>query len=290
MQLPPPIEQYLQGDKPSHTSRAGLSRHITFLKAEETNKLLIEAGYLSIQGKPTPKAFEEEVAEACDGKALWHVKRTQKALLALTRKESKPRAANPALTAPKAPIRPNGPIWTDLDSIGTYFGVGKVKVGKWLDEIGLRAAPEKQINDSGDYDMLDFANESKQKFSSKRPTQRALDMGIAQITEVTKGDKIFEIIKWNLDECKAALVKAGHPLDLEKKMILKGKGKNSNVEVHSLVDRAKKIHGEWRKLSKASPRDAHKLIDKQPKPILVELDKLEGYPGFFTAKKYKTAK
>lgn len=298
MKLPPPIEQYTKGDKPSHTIRPRLHEHINFLKEDETTATLTKAGYLTDDGKVSKQAQVDGLVDTCDGKVLWNLKKTKKALLTLTAKKTAPAKSAPKPINIGGTIPPPSPqqqqtVWTDLESIGTYFGVGKVKIGKWVDELGLRAFPKKERNESGDFDMMDFAADAKEKaslgFNTKKPTEKALELGYAQVTMVEKGNKTFEIVKWNKDKVKAALVKAGHELDLEKKMIHKGKGKNGDVQVESMDDRAQKLYSEWKKLynNPKTRAESWKLFDKTAKPILMRVEQLMGRPRFLIDKKYK---
>lgn len=292
MQLPPPIQAHLTGTPPTHTSRAKLATHITFWPQAEVEAVLTQAGYLSPEGKIAKKALEEGLVDTCEGKPLWNLKKTKKVLLALTRKPSK--AASPApIIPPKAPVRAAGPVWTDLENIGTYFGVGKNKIGTWLDQLGLRDYKPMQVNESGDIDMLDMANASKEKFQVKVPTQLALERGLAQVETVEyrgKGgkEKSFEKYSWDRDAVKALLVKAGHPLDTERKLLHRGKGKNSDVRVESLDDRARALHAEWKKLhSNPTTRKASwDLFHKKPKPLIMRVEMLMGQPRYIQDKLY----
>ena len=293
MKLSPPASQYTEGAAPSHSSWKTLPGYLKLWSAEEVVSLLKQGQYVTAEGKIAKKAMEEGLVDTCEGKGLWHVKKTTKALLALTRKPSKPKpAAKPA--SPPPAQRPAGPVWTDLENIGTYFGVGKNKVGTWLDQLGLRGYKPRQVNESGDLDMLDIANESKEKFRAKVPTELALERGFAQVETIDykgKGgkDKSFEKYSWNLEMVKAVLVKNGHELDTERKLLLKGKGRNSDVKVESLDDRAKVLYGEWKKLhsnpkTRASSWDVFK---KKPRPLLIRVEMLMGRPRYLQDEVYK---
>lgn len=294
MKLAAPIEQYLTGDKPSHTSRARLATHITFWPQDKVEELLREERYLTPDGKISPRALSEGLVDTCDGKPLWNLKKTKLALLAATRKTPKENKtpAKP-IVMPRSRPTTSGPVWTDLENIGTYFGVGKNKVGTWLDQLGLRGNKELQVNESGDYDMLDVARQSQEKFSSKVPTEKALNEGYAQVEVVEyrgKGgkEKSFEKYSWDRDRVKDLLVRAGHPLDTERKLLLKGKGKNSNVSVDSLDTRAEALHAEWKKLyaDPATRKASWKVFDRKPSALLMRVEMLMGKPRYLRDKQY----
>lgn len=291
MELTPPLTQYLTGDKPSHSPRTRLAQHINFLPQTETEAILVKHGYLSKEGKPTKKAMQEGLLDKCEGKILWKLSSTRKVLLNLTRKTSVKAKAVPKPLTPKVPER-GGPVWTDLENIGTYFGVGKNKVGTWLDQLKLRSYKAMPTNESGDVDMLDVARSSQEKFKLKVPTEKALERGIAtmELIEYTqKGkEKSFEKYSWNLEMVKAILVKAGHPLDTERKLLLRGKGKNGNIQVDSLAHRGKILHGEWKKLyANPKTRDASwRVFDKTPRGILIEVEKIMARPRYLQDKLY----
>lgn len=292
MKLEPPLSSYLTGAKPTHSSRPKLGQHIKLFKQNEIEAHLKKGKYLNDAGKPTKKALEDGLIDQCDGKVIWNLKNTKKALLALTKKDSARKVAAPKLASPPPRPKQAGPVWTDLENIGTYFGVGKNKIGKWLDELGLRDYKPRQVNESGDYDMLDIANESKEKFRVKIPTEKALAEGYARVETITytqKGkEKSFDKYTWDRDRVKDLLVRAGHELDTERKLHLKGKGRNSDVKVESIDDRAKKLHAEWKKLhSNPKTRDqSWKLFDKQPSGLLMRVEQLMGRPRYLRDKLY----
>lgn len=291
MKLAPPASQYTEGAKPTHSPWSTLASHLPLWSAEEVARLLRAGGYLTAEGKVAKSALEAGLVDSCEGKPLWRVKAVTKVLLELTRKPSEKKTSPKPVVPGAGPVPPR-PAWTDLENIGTYFGVGKTKVGSWLDELGLRGYKPRQLTESGDVDMLDVANEAKEKFRAKIPTERALAEGYAQVetVEYTKKGEVrsFEKYSWHLEKVKAVLVAAGHPLDTERKMLLKGRGRNSDVAVESLDERAAKLHAEWKKLH-ANPktrRDAWKLFDKKPKPLLMRVEQLMGRPRYLLDKKY----
>lgn len=294
MSLTPPISQYVEGEKPSHSSKARLHVFVKAFPQRTIDDLLVKGGYLTSEGKPTRKSLDEGLVEVCENKALWNLSKTRKALAELSRPPKRDKKNVKPITKPVLQRVRTEPAWVDFETIGTYFGVGKIQVGKWVDQLGLRAVPEVQVNESGAVDMLDMANQAKEKqsngFIGKKPTQKALDGGFAQVTIITgKKDKEFEIVKWNLDLVKAALVKAGHPLDTERKMMLKGKGKNSDVKVETMDDRIKRLYSEWYKLQKspATRKSSWDVFKNQPKIVLSKVEVMMGKPeGYISRKDY----
>lgn len=291
--LPPPIEQYINGKNPTHTSQRRLGQHITFATPEVINGALTSNGLLSADGKITKQALEENIVDVCDKRALWNIREVKKIVLHATRKESDPDRKAGVVQPRSAQKAATGPVFTDLENIGTYFGVGKNTVGKWLEELGLRGYKIRQVNESGDFDMLDIAAESKEKFRMKVPTEAAFERGYAQVDVIEytqKGSKkSFEKYSWNLEKVKNLLVKNGHELDTERKLLLKGKGKNSDVKVESLDSRAEALYREWKKLYKnpSTKKSSWKVFHKQPKPLLQRVEVLMGRPRYLQDKLYE---
>lgn len=284
MKLEGTVDQYLKGDKPSHCALVNLQKHIKVWPQEEMEMLLKINGYLSEEMKPTKLAAQKGIIDLCEKKVLWNILETKKALISAHQLVTSKKAQQEAARQAKADKLAQGPSWVDLGTIGTYFGVSNIVVGKWLDQLGLRGVKTMERNSSGDFDMLDMANQAKEKqakgFLGKDPTQKALDMGAAQkITVTDRKQKEIEITQWNLELCKAVLVKAGH--ELNHGAMLKGKGKNSNVTVITADDRARELYQKWQLLVKQGKKaEADKIFEKQPKPILLKVEALMNRPGF----------
>lgn len=291
MKLAPPIEQYLSNDKPTHSSRSKLASNMKLWSQPEVEELLRGAAYITTDGKIAKKTVTDGLVDTCEGKPLWNITNTKKVLLAVTRKPSK-KATSSVTVLPKRVDRPHGPVWTDLENIGTYFGVGKNKIGTWLDQLGLRDYKPVQINESGDRDMLDMANASKEKFKLKIPTKKALERGFANMETIEytqKGNaKSFDKYYWNLDMVKEALVRAGHPLDTDRKLLHKGRGKNGDIKVETIDDRAKKLYSDWLRLynNPNTHKDSWAIFNKQPVLILTKVEQLMGRPRYIQDKLY----
>lgn len=291
MKLPGPVDQYLKGPKPSHCALGSLSQHIKVWPQEEIQNLLQLNDYLTAELKPTKLAAQKGIIDLCDKKVLWNILEVKKALVVAHQLVASKKAQIEAARQAKAEKLAQGPSWVDLGTVGTYFGVSNIVVGKWLDQIGLRGMPTMERNSSGDFDMLDMANQAKQKqangFVGKEATQKALDMGAARkITVTNRKQKEIEITQWNLDLLKAVLQKAGH--ELNHGAMLKGKGKNSNVQVITADDRAKDLYLTWKKLvrNKNYRAEMIKLFDKQPKIILMKVELLMNKPNYLVGKMY----
>lgn len=280
MKLEPPLNQYLTGSNPSHSSLNDLSKHVKAWSQDEIIELLTSAGCIN-EGKPTRDAATRGIIDLCERKVLWNLLETKKALIAQDRVETLKKAN---LEAARKRDNSGEPRFVDLGTIGTYFGVSNIVIGKWLDELGLRGKPQMKLNSSGAVDMLDMANQAKQKqangFIGKEPTEKALNAGIARKLTVTNSKKKeIEITQWNLDLCKAVFLKAGHKENHEAR--LKGTGKNSDVKVITADDRARELYLKWKGfMNKGDKVNADKVFDKQPKVILLKVEGLMNKPGF----------
>lgn len=298
MPLPPPLTSHISGPQAPYTSRSGLAGRVKVFTQEVIEAHLTQGGYLTPEGKIARKALEEGLVDTCEGKALWHVAKVKAALVRLTRPARRERPQGPVKPAAPPQVLRQGPAWVDLDTVGTYFGVGKIQVGKWLDQLGLREVPPLPSTESGTIDMLDVAAQAKEKqaagFLAKKPTEEALASGYARIETIEykkKGkEKSFDKITWNLDLVKALLVKTGHELDTERKMMLKGKGKNSDVKVEGIQGRVQELHGEWQRLHRnpATRKESWNVFKNQPTAVVKRVEALLGAPGFITDKRYLT--
>lgn len=286
MQLPPPLADHIGGDRPTHTSLAGLSERLG-TPPEKLADVLTKLGYLSPARKATSLAVSHGLVDTCEGKLLWRIMKARELINLPSQKSTTPGSRQTS-----ASVRTE-PALVDLDTIGTYFGVSKIQVGKWLDALGLRAMPTLETKPDGTHDMLDVARQEQQRqsagFIAKEPTEKALESGVAKIITVTgKKDKTFDITKWNLDLTKAILVKAGHQLDTEHKWALKGKGKNSNVKVNGMDKRAQELYVRWARLYN-DPKtrwQCAKLFRGQPAALLELVEQKMAMPGYLTEGKY----
>lgn len=291
MKLDQPIETYLTGDNPTHTALSRMSTHAKAWTQDEIVDMFKIAGYLDPEGKVTKHAVQSRLVDSCGGKVLWNLLESKKALVAQHRIKEQARGATEAARLKK--LEDSEPKWVDLGTIGTYFGASAVMVGRWLDKLGLRIIPKMETNESGSVDMLDIArakqSEQQGQFVSKKPSDKAFDSGLARTLTVTNRKKQeIDLIQWNLELCKTLLVRAGHDLDTERKMTLKGKGKNSDVKVITVDDRAKELYAKWRKLynDPKTRKSSWDVFNKQPKPIILKVEALMNRPDFITGKRW----
>lgn len=286
--LEPPLAQYIYGPNATHSSRRGLPRLLGAFNEDQINELLLEGNYIDDTGRPTHVAIKNGLIDLCEGKILWRGVKVAESFerLAVTRqrqrelKEDKP-------APPPTPEESDEPHWVDLETIGTWFGVSKIQVGKWLDQLGLREEPQIQVNESGDLDMLDVARASQGR-NYKQPTEKALSMGVATMITVQKGDKFIEFPKWNLELTKAVFAAAGHEIDHERKGALKGKGKNGDIQVSGIEQRATELYVKWARLYN-DPKtrwQCAKLFRGQPEIILKHVEAKMGMPGYLTEGRY----
>lgn len=304
MKLTGPIETYLRGSNRTHCARKWLADAVGTTD-ENLSKILSSQGFVDSNGKTTALAAQSGLVDSCEGKLIWNIALVRKSL-GIDKTSGKPSTVSTTSEKDSSPFAfqrrknerelaaNNGePRWVDLDVIATYFGVSKVKIGSWLDALGMREYPVMERNSSGDFDLLDVARKAQQEQavgrSGKKPTEKALESGLAKILVVTnRKDQEIELTKWNLDLTKEVLVRAGHSLDTNRSGALKGKGKNSNVAVNGIDQRAKELYIKWARLY-ADPKtqwQCKKLFAGQPKPILEAVEKLMKMPGYLTEGRY----
>lgn len=298
MKIAGPSTQYTSGKNPTHSSRSNLAKIVKAWSDEEITKMLTVGGYINPEnGRITKKSVQDGLVDICEGKPLWNLLETKKQLIRLHESAEVLKAAERERENKKREQRKET-AWVDLGTIGTYFGASAIKVGKWLDQLGLRVEQKIQRNESGDFDMLDISNQKKAEqanggFISKQPSEKAFAMGLAREIMVTNRKKQdIKIVQWNLEIAKAVLLKSGHELDTDRKMMLKGKGRNSDVKIETLDDRAKKMYNDWLKLYRDDKTKAEswKIFDHQPTAVLMRVETIMGKPRYLQDKKYRTDK
>lgn len=291
MKLSGPLMSHVSGDNPTHASLKGLPGRLRVTDSA-LHATLQRGGYLTATGKPTTRAMEDGLLDTCENKLLWRVSQVRSALS--PKKITTTRPQRPVAPQESRP-NPNEPKWVDLETIGSYFGASKVQVGKWLDQLGMRALPEVEKKEDGSSDMLDVARHEQQRqqagFIAKGPTEKALQTGVAKILTVTgRKNKVYDIPKWNLELVKELLVQAGHPLDTERKGMLKGKGKNKDVVVKSggMDKRAQELYVQWARLyaDKKTRWQCAKLFRGQPKAMLLLVEEKMNMPGYLVDGRY----
>lgn len=262
MRLTPPIKQYLLGKLPTHSRTADLASHFEGISPAIFSSVLLGAGLLSEKNRRiTAKAIRQGYVDVCEETMVWNLANVEKLL------------GKAGITASRVwanqEIKVNGgsePKFVNLTALSTYFSVSAVKVGKWLDELGLRA-------------------------ELGLPTDEALRSGVAQVEqiEVSSNGQDFtrNSVKWDLVRTLTLLKDAGHPLDFDYKKTLAAKGKNSAVKVSSMDALAKEVAQEFSVLF--NQRDIEKLkrlVKKYPLKVMQMAEVHLKRPGFITTGEY----
>lgn len=255
--LTPPIKKYLTGKRPTHSSTTDLSKNFKNLDPNALLFIFNKEGYLTEEYKPTKKAVEDGLIDTCDKKVLWNLDNVEAKI--------KDSGMNVERQSVNQEIRDTGngePKFVGLGVIATYFNVTANTIGKWLDALELRD-------------------------DEKMGTTDAMDKGLATVVEMnadSAGKKTRKIAMWDLYLTQQVLLEAGHELDFDYEKSLKGKGKNSDVTVSTVDDRALEFAKEFSSIFKDTSRrkELPALVKKQPKIILKKAEELLKKPGFIT--------
>lgn len=207
------------------------------------------------KGSPTKKSASDGLVDALDGKALWNLAELSARLTSLGNSFER-KAVNQELKLDAS----NEPKWVNLGTIASYFSVSANEIGKWLDKLQLR----------GD---------------DKMATNEAMERGLASIVEMSTGqgkNQTRKINHWNLQAVQQLLLEAGHYLNFDYEASLKGRGRNSDVKVATVEERAREFAKEFATIfkDKSRRRELPTLISKTPRPVLLRADELIGRPGF----------
>lgn len=257
--LAPPVKRYLTGKLPSHSGSQSLANNFKELHKDALIFVFLKAGYMSEEGKPTKKALADGLIDSCEGKALWNLDKVQESLLSLGMNAER-KSVNQEIKEPDD----MEPRWVNLGTIGTYFNVTANTVGKWLDKLEFRE-------------------------SDGMGSQSAMDLGLVTVSEMNAGGKkTRKIAMWNLYPVQRVLVEAGYELDFDYEKVHKGSGKNSDVQVTTIDERAKQFAKDFVKTFKEID-ERHKcraMIKEQPSIVLKKAEVLLNKPGFFTKNDY----
>jgi len=253
-----PVKRHLMGKLPTHSSTVSLHKNFVGLTSDSIKAILFNGEYISEEGKPTKKALQEELLDVCERNIIWNLDKVQKLFLTqgitLERKY-----VNQDL-----PEMRSEPTWANLGTISTYFSTTSNQVGKWLDELELR-------------DEDGMASES------------SLKNGLATTVEMhVEGKKTRKITHWNLHLILEELMESGHPLDFDYEKSLIGTGKNSDVKVSSIDDRAREFAKEFARLYKDPERrkECPILVRKTASGVILKAEELLKMPGFISKKQY----
>lgn len=258
--LAPPLKRHTSGAYPTYSLTSTLHSNFRGLQPEALRFMLQSSGHMSAEGRPTKKAASDGLVDACENKALWNLDKLHKLLA---------EAGNRLERAPVNQVfKGSGsfePQWVNLGTLGTYFSVSSTILGRWLDELGLR-------EDDG------------------MATKDSLDRGLATVVEMSAGgkNKTRKITQWNLEPTIEILMEAGKLLDFNYEASLKGKGRNSDVQVETVESRAREFAKTFSTLFRhpTERRSLPELVKKVPKPIQKKAEELLKRPGFITENQY----
>ena len=264
--LEPPVKRYLTGKHPSHSSSQSLHLNFNDMDATALRFILNKYGCMSAEGKPTKKAVEAGLIDICEKNAIWNIDN----VMELLKKAGYP-VTRKAVNQNKPEKKFDEPEYVNLGTIGMYFSVSANKVGQWLDALGLR--DEK----------------------TKLGTEHAQRSGLCQISEMSagpgQGNKKRKITVWDLHLIIDLLMEHGHELDYSYEQTMKGKGKNSDVNVVTIESRTKEFIAEFTRRFKSDNPQIKKTTIKYvlatPKPILIKAEEMMGRQGFFTKNEYQ---
>lgn len=254
MKLTPPINRYISGKSPSHSRSGNLGEHFEGLDVGLVTQLLVALGALS-GGKPTKRAVQSGLIDVCGTEILWNLSKLELALNSAGMKTTR-KFANQRLPEIED-------LHVSLSSIAAYFDESPSTVGKWLKDLGFREP-------------------------NGAPIKKLLKSGKAIKVEFKDGNKKREYFKWSLLWTLSVLQEAGHPFDFDFEKSLKGKGKNSDVEINTLDGRAKELAKEFVALynNKATRNEAKRLIERQPPILVSKVEEILGRPGWISSGKY----
>lgn len=263
--LEPPVKRYVLGKLPSHSSTMKLHENYADVGVAKIMSSLTKAGYLTPDGKPTRKAFTDNVAEVCEKNMLWNLDAVTNLLVS----DYGSRASRRVYVNQNIPLEPSlDPKFVAMSVIGSYFNASSVKVGKWLNELGLR---------------------DEEGLPSKEAQDRALARVETMETRSNAGKKSTRKFGlWNLYEIVTMLHREGHPIDIDYESTLKGKGKNSDVTVQTGIEpRVNEFIKAFVPLYNAGDKECMRLVMKSPTLIKKRAEEKLGKPGLFTKNLYK---
>lgn len=257
--LEPPIIQYLEGRRPSHSGTLRLHENFEGMDATALRFVLQKAGYLDADGRVTQKAADENMVDRCERKLLWNLDKVQEVLTSM-----KLHAARKSVNQELNLASSAEPKWVNQGTIATFFNVSANKVGKWLTDEGMK---------KGD-----------------TMTPEAFDSGIGVVTTMNAGgNKTRNILMWDLHRTIEFLLERGYELDRRSMEALKGKGKNSDVTLDTMDARAEAFVKEFMVMFRnpKERRECIRLVGKTSKGILMRAEKLMNKPGFFAKEEYR---
>lgn len=256
MRLEQPVRQYLLGKLPSHSSSGNLGKNFGIDK-EMMFSLLKSAGVMTPKNTPNKQAVKLGFIDSCGNNVIWNLDEVEKLL---KKAGLKPVRQYMNQELPDA----EEDAWASLKTIGTYFDVGGVTVGKWLKNLGYR-------DEKGN------------------PPKSLLKNGKALKVEMKDNNQVRVFYKWNLLWTLEKLQEAGHLFDFDYAKSLKGTGQSSDVQVTTVKDRARETAKRFVELynKPATRRDAIRLMERQNPTMMKEIEKVLKRPGWLTRGDYK---
>lgn len=256
-----PLIKYTSGAFPTHSVTEKLETNFVGLDKLALRFILHKEGWMTSEGRPTNKAATDGLVFVLEKKALWDLKTLSDKLSELGNKFDRA----PVNQEIKTPAD-GEPRWANLGTIATYFSVSANEVGKWLDSLELRG-------------------------EDKMATDLATEQGLATVVEMSTGqgkNKTRKINHWNLHAVMQLLVDNGHYLNFDYEASLKGKGRNSDVKVETLEDRARIFAKDFtlKFKDKTKRKELPSLVRKTPKQIQARAEELMKRPGFITKDVY----
>lgn len=216
VELPGPVARHTTGKAPVYATAPRLHDCYRGIGPQAMRALLASSGATREAERngrtvlvPTTMAVSGGIVAKCEGKALWHVERLAQWLASMGGPRLERQWANQQVKQPG----PGSDGYVSATDLGRLFNVGGARVGEWLTGIGLRGP-----------DGL--------------PTKVAVKSGLARTAEMNSvGDSGKKVARkfglWAMVPIQERLMAAGHPLDMDYSATLKGKGRNSDVEVGS---------------------------------------------------------
>lgn len=253
-----PVIKYTSGAFPSHAPTLTLAANFEGLDPNALRFILSKEGWMTANGAPTKKSAADGLVDIVESKPFWNLVELEARLASLGNSFVR-KAVNQEIKLSEG----SEPKWVNLGTIASYFSVTANEVGKWLDKLELRD-------------------------DEKMATGEATERGLATIVEMSTGqgkNQTRKINHWNLHEIQQLLLNDGHYLNFDYEESLKGRGRNSDVKVETVDDRAKTFAREFTTIfkDKTRRRELPELIRKTPRIVMEKADVLIGRPGF-TAK------
>lgn len=256
MRLEPPIDRYITGKLPSHSTTAKLGEHFVGLDQGTMVRILEVSGAIKNR-KPTKSALKLGLLDVCRDSLLWRLESLEKVL--------KKAGLNPQRAYANQELPDVEPgVMVALSTIASYFNVSSAQVGRWLKELGYRG-------------------------SDGAPLKKVLKAGHAEKLEYKDGNKKREFYKWDLLWTLEKLQGAGHLFDFDYEKSLKGTGKNSDVTVTTVDDRAREIAEEFVALyNKPETRlKAVRKVNKLHPDMIERIEKLLRKPGWISSGRFR---